>query len=213
MRSISNRTKCYVEYDERNNQKTEILRRDINESFSWSVVDPDFKFTEVNQIKGHSLVTVKSSDINEEYVLLIGGFGKAHYSTSYVTTIFKFNGTWSSFGHLNKPRVYSNSIYWNKAVYVIGGGYREYHQCVYEGEKLHRNIDDLLTIEHELTINDFLKPLFPSPGDETWCDYLQQIKTKMEIWKIEGSPNEFQTTENWPELDNWIRDARQSLTN
>ena len=133
---VESESTLYVKYDERNNQKTEILWGDKHEGFNWSVVDPDFKFTEGNQIKGHSLVTIKSSDINEEYVLLIGGFGYADYSTSYVTTIFKFNGTWSSFGQLKKPRVYSNSIYWNKVVYVIGGGYREYHQCAVEGEKL-----------------------------------------------------------------------------
>ena len=46
--------------------------------------------------------------------------------------------------------------------------------------------------------------LFPSYEDETRCDYLQEIKTKMEIWNIEDSPNEFQTTENWPELDDWM---------
>ena len=197
---VESESNFYVEYDERNNQKTEILQRDIHGGFSWIVVDQDFKFIEGNQIKGHSLVTVKSSDINEEYVLLVGGFGRAHYSTSYVTTIFKFNGTWSSFGHLNKPRIYFNSIYWNKAVYVIGGGYREYHQCSIEGEKLQTTTDPLA----------YLKPftfnfkLFPSYEDETRCDYLQEVKTKMDIWNIEDSPNEFQTTENWPELDNWM---------
>ena len=34
---------------------------------------------------------------------------------------FKFNGTWSSFGKLNKPRADHSSIYWNGAIHVIGG--------------------------------------------------------------------------------------------
>ena len=72
--------------------------------------------------------------------------------------IFKFNGTWYyDFGRLNKPRKYHNSIYWNGAVYIIGGIY---------GYNL---------------------------GD----------RTKMEIWKIEDSPDQFKTSENWPELDGW----------
>ena len=29
--------------------------------------------------------------------------------------------SWFAFGKLNKPRGYHNSIYWNGAVYVIGG--------------------------------------------------------------------------------------------
>ena len=37
--------------------------------------------------------------------------------------VFKFNGTWFPFGQLNKPRWDHNSIYWDGAVYVIGGVY------------------------------------------------------------------------------------------
>ena len=39
----------------------------------------------------------------------------------FLKNVFKFNGTWSRFGKLNTPRTYHNSIYWNGAVYVIGG--------------------------------------------------------------------------------------------
>ena len=52
-----------------------------------------------------------------------------------------------------------NSIYWNGAVYVIGG------------------FDDLNGMG----------------------------KTKMEIWKIKDSPDQFKTKDNWPELFTWFR--------
>ena len=101
-------------------QKTEILKVDENKNFSWSVVEPDFKFTQGEQILSHSLVTVESSDINEEYVSLIGGINEELNAMKYV---FKFNETWFPFGKLNNPRGNHNSIYWNGAVYVIGGEY------------------------------------------------------------------------------------------
>ena len=34
-------------------------------------------------------------------------------------------------------------------------------------------------------------------------DFGDENGTKTEIWKINDSPNEFKTSENWPELDNW----------
>ena len=37
------------------------------------ILKPDFKFTKGKHIERHSLVTVEPSDINNEYVLLIGG--------------------------------------------------------------------------------------------------------------------------------------------
>ena len=98
-----------------NNQKTEILKMDENKNFSWSVVEPDFKFYQ--GLISHSLVTVKSSDTNREYVLLIGG----RIERRVIKHIFKFNGHWFPFGKLKKPRYDHNSIYWNDAVYVIGG--------------------------------------------------------------------------------------------
>ena len=107
----------------------------------------------------HSLVNVPS-DINEEYVLLIGGIVEINQKVMGIqTAVFKFTGSWSHFGKLNKPRVFHNSIYWNGAVYIFGGVYS-------------RDVDDA-------------------------------EKTKMEIWKIEDSPDEFKTSENWPELDEW----------
>ena len=54
--------------------KTEILKIDENKNFSWSVVDSDFKLAKLKLMHGHSLVTVESSDIYQEYVLLIGGY-------------------------------------------------------------------------------------------------------------------------------------------
>ena len=71
-----------------------------------------------NSIYDNSLVTIPSSDINEEYVLLIGGISDRF---KLMNNVFKFNGTWFPFGQLNKPRNLHNSIYWNGAVYVIGG--------------------------------------------------------------------------------------------
>ena len=100
------------------NQKTEILNRDENNKFSWSVFETDVIFTRAKGISGHSLVTVESSDIHEEYVLLIGGINEKR---NIQKNVFKFNGTWSSFGKLNKPRADHSSIYWNGAIHVIGG--------------------------------------------------------------------------------------------
>ena len=105
-------------------QKTEILKMDENKKYSWSVVEPDFKFTRGKNIESHSLVTVEPSDINNEYVLLIGGLnGGLNRESKTLKKVFKFNGTWFSFGKLNKRRGSHNSIYWNGAVYVIGGEY------------------------------------------------------------------------------------------
>ena len=135
------------------NEKTEILKINDAKNLSWSIVESDFEFTIGEYISDHSLVTVESSDINEEYVLLIGGVND---ELDELEKVFKFNETWFPFGKLNKPRKYHNSIYWNGAVYVIGGEYDR---------------DDK--------------------------------NTKMEIWNIKDSPDQFKTTENLPELFNW----------
>ena len=74
--------------------------------------------------------------------------------------VFKFNGTWYNFGKLKKTRKNHNSIYWNGAVYVIGGNYDN------------SNFDE-------------------------------DIETKIEIWKINDSPDQFMTSENWPLLHDW----------
>ena len=143
-----------------NNQKTEILKIDENKNFSWSVVEQEFKFNHGDSIYGHSLVTVESSDINKEYVLLIGG--DTHKQG--LDNIFKFNGTWFPFGQLNKPRTNHNSIYWNGAIYVIGGA---------------------------------------NYGDNVDVRNAYGRKTKMEIWNIKDSPEQFKAEENWPELLEW----------
>ena len=98
--------------------------------------------------------------MNEEYVLFIGGNALA-YNDQRFSAVFKFSGTWSYFGKLQKKRWGHASIYWNGRVYVIGG----------------------------------------DSGDQDGL--IEYSKTKMEIWKINDSPDEFKTTENWPELDNW----------
>ena len=35
--------------------------------------------------------------------------------------VFKYNGTWSFFGQLQKPRRSHSAIYWNGSVFVFGG--------------------------------------------------------------------------------------------
>ena len=102
------------------NQMTEIFKIDETKNFSWSIIESDIKFTPGRYINCHSLVTVQTSDINEEYVLLIGGVNDDFL---VLKNVFKFNGTWFPFGQLNKPRFGHNSIYWNGAVHVIGGVY------------------------------------------------------------------------------------------
>ena len=52
-------------------QKTEIMKKDENKTFNWSVVEAEFTFSRGDRVMyQHSLVTVESSDVNEEYVLL-----------------------------------------------------------------------------------------------------------------------------------------------
>ena len=144
-------------------QSSDIMKQDENKNFTWtglsnglfpSGTEQRFRFTQGRMIYWHSLVTVESTDINEEYVILTGGFNDWQEP---LENVFKFNGTWSLFGQLNKPRFYHNSIYWNGSIYFIGG----------------RHVLD------------------------------EYGKTKIEIWNTEHSPDEFQTTENWPELFGW----------
>ena len=140
--------------------KSEIMEREKNGTYIWSEIKSDFEFFGV----GHSLVTVPPSDINEEYVLLIGGMVMDSFST--LKNVYKFNGTWFYFGTLNSPRSDHSSIFWNGAVYVIGG--------------------------------------LPDSSDYETAS-LMHLETKMEIWKIKDSPDQFKTTENWPELNGWSR--------
>ena len=114
------------------NRKTEILERNSNGAYIWSTVEPDFDFTEWNfhswkHIQSHSLVNIKSSNINEEYVLLsggsYGGYDDDGPPPKIMERIYKFNGTWHPFGQLRRPRTHHSSIYWNGAVYFIGGYY------------------------------------------------------------------------------------------
>ena len=137
------------------------MERKKNETFIWSVVESKFQFEAFHE---NSLVTIPHSDMNEEYVLLIGcNILTNNDLPQNFDAVLKFNGTWSYFGKLKKQRHFHKSIYWNERVYVIGG--------------VHGNSD--LTDSDEVS------------------------KTKMEIWKIKDSPDEFKTTENWPELQGW----------
>ena len=142
------------------NQITEALKLEGDTNSSWSVIDQEFKFSEGEAISCHTLLTIESSDMNEEYVLLIGGNNRDVIKQDYSpqSNIFKFNGTWSPFGNLNKSRINHQSIYWNGAVYIFGGAY-----------------------------------------GWNWYD----VDTRSEVWNIKDSPDQFQTMENWPTLQNW----------
>ena len=102
------------------NKNTEIMERKRNGTYTWSVVEQDFQFNKKKELSHHSLVSIPPSQTYEEYVLLIGGTG----GTVAQNNVFKFNGTWFNFGTLNKRRSDHNSIYWNGAVYVIGGKHK-----------------------------------------------------------------------------------------
>ena len=152
------------------------MKRTKNGTFIWSDV-AGIPLIDVNSsgiyypvsFYDHSLVNVPS-DIDEEYVLLIGGLVEINQKLMGMQrAVFKFNGSWSYFGDLNKPRAAHNAIYWNGAVYVLGGSY----------------------------IVPSLPLVYPEDDDDSG-------KTKMEIWKIEDSPDEFKTSENWPELNSWF---------
>ena len=141
----------------------------------------------------HSLVTIPSSDTNEEYVLLIGGMNQDLSKDFYhpLDTVFKFNGTWSPFGLLNKPRYDHSSIYWNGAVYVIGG-------------RPGKAWSDAWGEPNPSEPNPFLIQYFNfsfTPIYEFKEDVPHRIK--MEIWNIKDSPDQFESTENWPELFDW----------
>ena len=173
---------------------TELLKQNKNGSFIWSQVRSDFQFTGKNSPRysfdsykslhrpedftGHSLVTVPPSDVHEEYVLLIGGVVRHDLQTK----VFKFNGTWFHFGRLNKSRESHSSIYWNGAVYVIGGSPLE----------APRNQTEI--------------PWLPPGARNPWADtrdVRNQDPRKIEVWKIEDSPDIFKSSENWPDLYNW----------
>ena len=101
------------------NHTTEILERNSDGKYIWSTVDPDFKFTNRGIMQGHSLVNIKSSDMTEEFILLSGGYDDDN--NKFMELVYKFNGIWHLFGQLRRPRGQHNSIYWNGAVYFIGG--------------------------------------------------------------------------------------------
>ena len=174
-------------------QKTEIMDIDRSSSwiynglYIWSFVETDFQFTPGSNLHSYSLITIPSSDVNEEYVLLIGGWSQ-NYDTDFdepLDTIFKFNDTWSHFGRLNKPRYDHSSIYWNGAVYVIGG-----LPSVKSYSDLDFSVDYL--IENGDRVNELVEEYMNAP-----------FRTKIEIWNIKDSPDQFRSTENWPELFEW----------
>ena len=141
--------------DDLESYKTEIMERQANGSFIWSEVKYDFKFP-YEKLDDFFLTKIPATDFYEEYVLLTGG-KIGFMDDTHVKNVFKFNGSWFDFGELKKPRGSHSSIYWNGAVYIIGG--------------------------------------FGGFDDD---------KRKIEIWKIEESPDQFRSSENWPELYTWL---------
>ena len=105
--------------DNNGNLKTEIMERSEDGTFSWTVVDANFPFTDGDSMMEFSLVSIETLEPLEEYVLLIGGM---QYSDG-LDSVYKFNGTWSPFGQLKRTRFGHRSIFWMEAVYVFGGEY------------------------------------------------------------------------------------------
>ena len=148
------------------NQKTELMERNKDGTFIWT--QTDFKLSKVRGICEFSLVTVPT-DENEEFVLLIGGVFRSRFQVS--KTVYKFNGTWSEFGELIKPRYKHNSIYWNGSVYVIGGNterHNKYHD--YRGKmkieiwKIEDSQEKFETIENWPKLKRWMNPhLFVVP--------------------------------------------------
>ena len=194
------------------NQKTEILERNSNGKYIWTTLQPDFEFTERSYIQSHSLVNIKSSDMNDEYILLSGG---TNNDREVMKHVYKFNGTWQLFGQLRRPRASHSSIYWNGAVYFIGGRYR------FNGY-FSQMFGDLIHI-FNITLNNWNKQFNDTQTLSDWLPYLlfeldltmnylnysvvdeidKDLRVRMEIWKIQDLPDRFETTENWPELFNW----------
>ena len=125
--------------------------------------------------------------MNEEYILLSGGINTTPYlPVKIMEHVYKFNGTWHPFGQLRRPRVDHRSIYWNGAVYFIGGRYR------FNGY-LSQMYADVIELPARITKREYLND---SEVDE-------DLRVRMEVWKIQDLPDRFETTENWPELFNW----------
>ena len=168
------------------NQKTEVMERNSNGTFVWTTLESDFEFSE-RSIESHSLVNIESSHVHEEYILLIGGM---NFDATYMYTqhVFKFNGTWFPFGQLSRPRAYHSSIFWNGAVYVIGG------RCALS-----------YWTSDELSFGSSYSSSYPVDELQYKSGYEvdKEHKVSMEIWKIQDSPNQFTTTENWPDLFDW----------
>ena len=121
---------------------------------------------------------------------------------------------------MKKKRAYHNSIYWNGAVYIIGGGHHYNVQSSFESS-MYAYEEDFFA-EHEssgaalIALIDSLDTYMSRPkihelqGSEDLSEYIPEDipeynpeKTKMEIWNIKESPDKFKTTENWPELFGW----------
>ena len=146
-------------------QETELMERNQNGTFTWSVLKSDFIFTPSKKISYHSLITIPTSYENEEYALLIGGIDGDWGQSKSLESVFKYNGTWFPFGQLKNPRQFHNSIYWNRSVFVIGGTWRNEIMA----QSLEKRLD----------------------------------KTKIEVWDMNHSPDQFATNEKWPELFGW----------
>ena len=72
------------------NGGSELMERMENGTFIWSVVESRI-FNPWDKIGAYSMATIPPSDMNEEYVLLIGGSNDKNLLSN---AVFKFNGTW-----------------------------------------------------------------------------------------------------------------------
>ena len=101
--------------------KTEIMTRHKDGYFITEEALQATTFTRYG-IFEHSLITIPDSDTNDEYILLIGGRILAFDEILTQEKVFSFNGMiWSEFGKLSRRRQEHTSIFWNGAVYIIGG--------------------------------------------------------------------------------------------
>ena len=107
--------------------RTFIMQRGENKDFNWSIIEPNFKYARGGEITGYSLVNVKSSypGVNE-IILLTGGRNidiiDGNWKISIMDKVYLFSdNSWYFWGMMRSPRFDHKSIYWNGAVYFIGG--------------------------------------------------------------------------------------------
>ena len=101
--------------------KTEILERTFYGKYKWTF-GPNYNFSPSGVISSYSMVNVPQTELNEEYLLLIGGkYSLAGKPEVYSDQVHKYNGKWSFFGSLQQKRASHGSVFLNGRVMIIGG--------------------------------------------------------------------------------------------